>query len=387
MENQKRQLDKNLFRPADRTQEQSDVIARKSSTLMQDALRSLRKNVFFMISLFILLVIVLMSIFAPVVSDYTYKEQDLNRSLMAPRIPGLENISFLGLDGKETKTFYGNNVQTAEMKANTQFKTQTEEQKQFISFEVVNEGDGTPNSAEVKATYDKYAAKGFEDEYFYFGTDRLGRDIWTRVWDGTRVSLLIAVAAALIDLVIGVAYGGIAAYYGGRVDNYMMRFLEVIIGIPNLVVVILMILVLDPGIWAIIIALTITGWTSMARIVRGEVLKLKGHEFVLASRTLGAPNRKIIGRHLIPNVMGLIIVNTMFSIPSAIFFEAFLSFIGLGLPSPAASLGTLINDGFKTLQTTPSMLVFPAVLISIIMIVFNILGDGLRDAFDPKMRK
>ncbi|SDC78918.1 oligopeptide transport system permease protein [Terribacillus halophilus] len=383
MENQKQQLDKNLFRPADRTQEQGDVIARKSSTLLQDAVRSLRKNVFFMISLFLLIVIVLMSIFAPVVSDYTYKEQDLNRSLMGPRIPVLEDISFLGLSGKETKTFYGNNVQTAEMKANTQFDNQSD----FITFDVVSEGDGSPNSAEVKATYDKYAAKGLEDEYFYFGTDRLGRDVWTRVWDGTRVSLLIAVAAALIDLVIGVAYGGIAAYYGGRVDNFMMRFLEVIIGIPNLVVVILMILILDPGIWAIIIALTITGWTSMARIVRGEVLKLKGHEFVLASRTLGAPNRKIIARHLIPNVMGLIIVNTMFSIPSAIFFEAFLSFIGLGLPSPAASLGTLINDGFKTLLTTPSLLVFPAVLISIIMIVFNILGDGLRDAFDPKIRK
>ncbi|AIF66075.1 oligopeptide transport system permease protein [Terribacillus saccharophilus] len=383
MENRKKELDKNLFRPADRTEEQSDVMARKSTTLLQDAVRSLRKNVFFMISLVLLLIIVLMSIFAPVASDYTYKEQDLNRSLMGPRIPVLENISFLGLDGTQTKTFNGNNVQAAEMKAKMQF----DNQEDFITFETVNEGDGSRNSAEVKATYDKYAAKGVEDEYFYFGTDRLGRDVWTRVWDGTRVSLLIAVAAALIDLVIGVAYGGIAAYYGGRVDNYMMRFLEVIIGIPNLVVVILMILILDPGIWAIIIALTITGWTSMARIVRGEVLKLKGHEFVLAARTLGAPNRKIIARHLVPNVMGLIIVNTMFSIPSAIFFEAFLSFIGLGLPSPAASLGTLINDGFKTLLTTPTLLVFPAVIISVLMIVFNILGDGLRDAFDPKMRK
>jgi oligopeptide transport system permease protein len=383
MENQKKRPDKNLFRPADRTQDESDVITRKSSTLLQDAVRSLRKNVFFMISFFLLVVIVLMSIFAPVVSDYSYKDQDLNRSLMGPRIPVLENISFLGLDGTQTKTFYGNNVQTAEMKANTQFDNAEE----YIKFDVINEGNGSPNSAAVKATYDKYAAKGLKDEYFYFGTDRLGRDVWTRVWDGTRVSLLIAFAAALIDLVIGVAYGGIAAYYGGRVDNYMMRFLEVVIGIPNLVVVILMILILDPGILAIIIALTITGWTSMARIVRGEVLKLKGQEFVLAARTLGAPNRKIILKHLIPNVMGLIIVNTMFSIPSAIFFEAFLSFIGLGLPSPAASLGTLINDGFKTLLTTPSLLVFPAVLISVLMIVFNLLGDGLRDAFDPKMKK
>ncbi|SNZ14296.1 oligopeptide transport system permease protein [Terribacillus aidingensis] len=382
MEN-KKQFDQDLFKRVDRTNEQSDNIVRESRTLLQDAFRSLRKNVFVMIAAVVLLVIVLMSIFAPIFSDYTTREQDLNKSLLGPRIPVLENISWLGLDGMETKTFNGNNVETAKQKALLQYKNNED----FISFDVVSEGNGTPNSAKVEATYDKYAASGFENEYFYFGTDRLGRDLWTRTWDGTRVSLLIAVVAALIDLVIGVLYGGIAAYYGGKVDNMMMRFLEIVIGIPNLVVVILMILILEPGLWAIIIALTITGWTSMARIVRGEILKLKGQEFVLAARTLGAPDKRIILRHLIPNVMGLIIVNTMFSIPSAIFFESFLSFIGLGLPSPAASLGTLINDGFAALQTTPSILVFPAVLISLIMIGFNILGDGVRDAFDPRLNK
>jgi oligopeptide transport system permease protein len=381
MEN-KKQLDQKLFKRVDRTNEQSDNIVRESRTLLQDAFRSLRKNVFVMIAVVVLLVIVLMSIFAPIFSDYTTREQDLNRSLLGPRIPVLENISWLGLDGMESKTFNGNNVETAKQKASLQYKNED-----FISFDIVSEGNGTPNSAEVEATYNKYAASGYENEYFYFGTDRLGRDLWTRTWDGTRVSLLIAVVAALIDLVIGVLYGGIAAYYGGKVDNIMMRFLEIVIGIPNLVVVILMILILEPGLWAIIIALTITGWTSMARIVRGEILKLKGQEFVLAARTLGAPDKRLILRHLIPNVMGLIIVNTMFSIPSAIFFESFLSFIGLGLPSPAASLGTLINDGFAALQTTPSILVFPAVIISLIMIGFNILGDGVRDAFDPRLNK
>ncbi|WP_077310218.1 oligopeptide ABC transporter permease [Terribacillus halophilus] len=381
MEN-KKQFDQKLFKRVDRTNEQSDNIVRESRTLLQDAFRSLRKNVFVMIAVVVLLVIVLMSIFAPIFSDYTTREQDLNRSLLGPRIPVLENISWLGLDGMESKTFNGNNVETAKQKASLQYKNED-----FISFDIVSEGNGTPNSAEVEATYNKYAASGYENEYFYFGTDRLGRDLWTRTWDGTRVSLLIAVVAALIDLVIGVLYGGIAAYYGGKVDNIMMRFLEIVIGIPNLVVVILMILILEPGLWAIIIALTITGWTSMARIVRGEILKLKGQEFVLAARTLGAPDKRLILRHLIPNVMGLIIVNTMFSIPSAIFFESFLSFIGLGLPSPAASLGTLINDGFAALQTTPSILVFPAVIISLIMIGFNILGDGVRDAFDPRLNK
>ncbi|MFP7494788.1 ABC transporter permease [Terribacillus saccharophilus] len=385
MENKKR-YDSKLFKPVDRSRDQSDSIVRESRTLMQDAFRSLRKNVFVMIAAIILLFIVLMSIFAPIASDYSSREQDLNRSLLSPRVPVLEDISWLGLDGMETKHFNGNNVETAERKAYMQYDID-DSNEEFIKIDVVNEGNGNPNSAEIKATYDKYAAKGYEDTYFYFGTDRLGRDLWTRTWDGTRISILIAVIAAAIDLAIGVLYGGIAAYYGGKVDNIMMRFLEIVMGIPNLVVVILMILILDPGLWAIIIALTITGWTSMARIVRGEVLKLKGQEFVLASRTLGAPDRKIILRHLIPNVMGLIIVNTMFSIPSAIFFESFLSFIGLGLPSPAASLGTLINDGFKALQTSPYVLVFPAILISLIMIGFNILGDGIRDAFDPRLNK
>jgi len=380
MENPKRNFDKKLFQLADRTEEKSDQIARPSTTLLQDAFRSIRKNVFVMVSIALLLFILIMSIVVPMVSKYSYTEQNLGASLLAPRVPGLEKLGIL--DGKETKSFTGNTVQAAEQKANVAYDNASE----FMDTEIVSEGNGSPNSAEIKVTYDKYAAKGFEDDYHYFGTDRLGRDLWTRAWQGTRISLLIAFVAAAIDLLVGVAYGGIAGYFGGRVDNYLMRFLEVIVGIPNLVVVILMILVLDPGIWSIILALSITGWTGMARIVRGEVLKLRGQEYVLAARTLGAKHSKIIGRHLIPNVAGLIIVNTMFSIPSAIFFEAFLSFIGLGLPAPEASLGTLINDGFESILITPHVILWPAILISVIMITFNILADGLRDAFDPKMR-
>jgi oligopeptide transport system permease protein len=187
-------------------------------------------------------------------------------------------------------------------------------------------------------------------------------------------------------MVIGVAYGGISAYYGGRVDNVMQRIIEVLIGIPNLVIVILMILVMERGMLAIIIALTITGWVGMARVVRGQVLKLKGQEFVLASRTLGSSDRKIIIKHLLPNVVGVIIINTMFTIPSAIFFEAFLSFIGLGLQPPMASLGTLIEDGYKSLQIFPHVMIFPAIIISLLMIAFNLVADGMRDALDPKMK-
>ncbi|WP_167803621.1 ABC transporter permease, partial [Listeria monocytogenes] len=162
--------------------------------------------------------------------------------------------------------------------------------------------------------------------------------------------------------------------------------LEVIGAIPNLVVVILMMLVLDSGMVSIIIAIAMTSWITMARVVRGQVLKLKNQEFVMASMTLGESTPKILTKHLIPNISGVIIINIMFSIPSAIFFEAFLSFIGLGLPAPAASLGVLVNDGYKTLQVLPYMILYPCIVLCIIMIAFNLIADGLRDAFDPKMR-
>jgi oligopeptide transport system permease protein len=224
------------------------------------------------------------------------------------------------------------------------------------------------------------------DAYYWFGTDNLGRDQFARVWKGTQVSLFIAFMAALIDMAIGVAYGAISGYLGGRVDSVMQRIIEVIVGIPNLILVVLMILVLKPGILPIIIALTITGWTSMARVVRAQVLKFKGQEFVLAAKTLGASNSSIIFKHMIPNMFGVIIINTMFSIPNAIFFEAFLSFIGLGLQEPHASLGTLVNAGFKSMIAFPYQMIIPSIMIALIMVCFNLVADGLRDALDPKMR-
>src|SRR5699024_6276698 len=152
-----------------------------------------------------------------------------------------------------------------------------------------------------------YEAKDMTDEYFWLGTDTLGRDQGTGLWLGTRASVIIALVAAVMDLCIGVVYGGVSAYYGGRVDNVMRRLLEILIGIPNLVLIVLMILILKPGITTIVLALTTTGWTGMARIVRGEVLKLKEQGFILAARTLGTPDRRIIGKHLIPNISGIII--------------------------------------------------------------------------------
>lgn len=221
----------------------------------------------------------------------------------------------------------------------------------------------------------------------WFGTDKFGRDQWARIWEGTRVSLLIAVLAATLDLVVGVAYGAISALFGGKVDNVMQRITEILTGIPSLIIIILLMMVMKPGIITIMVAMSITGWVSMARLVRAHIMKLKNQEFVLAARTLGTSNARIITKHLIPNTIGIIVINTMFTIPSAIFTEAFLSFIGLGLQSPMASLGVLINDGFASLNTQAYLLLYPSIVIVLIMVTFNILGDGLRDALDPRMRK
>ncbi|WP_173916945.1 oligopeptide ABC transporter permease [Halobacillus sp. Marseille-Q1614] len=376
MENHK--PNKDLFVPVDTRDDDSEQITRPSISFWKDSFIRLRKNKGAMAGLITLILLIFFALAGPSMTPYGEFEQDLSRAKMPPKVEGLE---WLGFDGMLISVQTGDTLEQAQEKALMRFNNDEE----FITTTVLDEG-GNGEEARVEAQYDVYAAKDMQ-ENFWFGTDGLGRDLWTRVWKGTQISLYIAFLAAMIDMLIGVAYGGISAYYGGRVDNYMQRIIEILIGIPNLVIVILMILILDPGILSITIALALTGWISMARIVRGQILKLKNQEFVLASRTLGAPDGRILRKHLIPNVLGLIIINTMFTIPSAIFFEAFLSFIGLGLPTPLASLGTLVEDGFQSLQIYPHILLFPAVVISLIMIAFNMLADGLRDAFDPKMRE
>lgn len=222
---------------------------------------------------------------------------------------------------------------------------------------------------------------------FWFGTDDLGRDIFVRIWAGARISLFIGITAAMIDLIIGVLWGSISGLAGGRVDNIMMRIADVLTAIPYLLVVIVLLVVLQPGLVPMIIALSITGWINMARIVRGEVLSIKNQEYVLAARTLGANTWHLMLKHLIPNALGAILVTMTLTIPSAIFTESFLSYLGLGVPAPSASWGTMASDGNKAIANAPWRLIFPAVFISLTIFAFNAVGDGLRDALDPKLRK
>ncbi|SOC18132.1 oligopeptide transport system permease protein [Ureibacillus xyleni] len=221
----------------------------------------------------------------------------------------------------------------------------------------------------------------------WFGTDDLGRDIFVRVWQGARISLFIGITAAIIDLIIGVLWGSISGLAGGRVDNIMMRIADILSAVPYLLVVIILLVVLKPGLIPMIIALSITGWVNMARIVRGQVLSIKSQEFVLAARTLGANTWHLIIRHLVPNALGAILVTMTLTIPSAIFTESFLSYLGLGVPQPTASWGTMASEGNKALTSAPWRLFFPALFISLTIFAFNAVGDGLRDALDPKLRK
>jgi len=304
-------------------------------SVWQDAWQRLVKNKGAVLSLFMIVLITFLALAGPSMSGRTYDEQNLLFSNLPPKVPGLEWLGFDGIDSKGI------------------------------------------NQYEVRGV----------TENFWFGTDEFGRDLWTRVWKGTQISLLIASLAALLDLIIGVAYGGISAFYGGRTDTVMQRIIEVLMGIPNLIVIILFILILEPGIFSIVLAMIVTGWVSMARVVRGQILQIKAQEFVMASRALGASNSRLIVKHMLPNAIGPILVTIMFTIPSAIFFEAFLSFIGLGLQPPLASLGMLIQDGYVAMRYFTYKLIFPGIIISVLMISFNLLADGLRDALDPRMKK
>lgn len=222
---------------------------------------------------------------------------------------------------------------------------------------------------------------------FWFGTDTLGRDVLVRVLYGARISLAVGFVASFINLVVGVIYGGIAGLAGGRVDNIMMRIVDIFYSIPLVLTVILLMVLMGPGLKSIFIALGLVYWVDMARIVRAQILSLKEQDFVLAARSMGADTWRILFRHLIPNCMGPIIVTVTMCIPAAIFTEAFLSFIGLGVSAPAASWGMLTSDAVAGIRSYPHMLFFPAMAIAITMLAFNFLGDGLRDALDPQLRK
>ncbi len=225
----------------------------------------------------------------------------------------------------------------------------------------------------------------FAQYTFLFGTDDLGRDLWTRTWYGARVSLLIAFVTIFIDMLIGMSYGLISGYFGGLTDNIMQRFVEISNSVPRLVIVSVLAIFMPKGMGLVIVALLLTEWIGMSKIARAEMLKTKEREYVLASRTLGAKSGHIIFREILPNTIGPIITQVMFSIPTAIFTEAFLSFVGVGISLPECSVGTLIEDGFNNITTLPYQILPPIIVLALLMLGFNFIGDGLREALAPKL--
>ena len=318
-----------LFVPATTEEKQELVVIRQGTSLWKDAMRRFRRNKFAMVALVLIIILFLFAFVGPLLSQYDYDQFN---------------------QGQE---------------------------------------DQSPNWQHP------------------FGTDRFGRDLLVRNMYGARISLSIGVIAALLTFVIGSLYGSISGFLGGRVDNVMMRVIDVIYSLPDLLVVILLsatlkeplekilenstvfsgISELGPAFFSMLIVFALMYWGTMARIVRGEVLRIKEQEYVLAARAMGANSGRIIRSHILPNCIGPIIVTTTLQIPSAIFTESFLSFIGLGISAPLASLGSMVTDALQGVYSFPSRVVFPSVIIALIILAFNTVGDALRDVLDPRMKK
>ncbi len=220
----------------------------------------------------------------------------------------------------------------------------------------------------------------------WFGTDQAGRDLWVRNWMGARVSLFIGLMVVMINTAIGCIVGGVSGFFGGQVDMVIMRVIDVLYGIPMIILAILLMVVMGQGIFPLILAMVAVGWIGSARLVRGQVLQLKNTEYVMAARTLGASNSRIIFRHMLPNIGGILITSMTMAIPQAIFNEAFLSFIGIGVKAPQCSWGSLAQIATQVYKIHPYQMLIPAFFICTTMLSLNMLGDGLRDALDPKMR-
>ncbi len=224
------------------------------------------------------------------------------------------------------------------------------------------------------------------DSTHIMGTDKLGRDIFSRILYGSQISLSVGIIATLVAMIIGVLYGAISGYKGGAIDNYMMRIVDIIYALPDIMVIILITIIIGRGFLGIVLAISIVNWVGIARLMRGEVLKLKEQLFVESAKAVGAGHWRIIIRHILPNTLGPLIVTMTFRIPAAILSESTLSFIGLGLAPPFSSWGVLANDGWTALRFYPHLLIFPAIMIFITVLSFNILGDELKEAMDPQLR-
>lgn len=339
----------------------------------KDAMIRLSKSAVAVTSFTIIVLIILSSLIVPNITGYGYRQQNIAAKDLPPRIPLLEDIGIA--DG--TRVLKNRKKEAL---------SDTSRYPEGSVLEIVREFEAK-GVAMVDVKVDAYVYAGVSaDEYHWFGTDYLGRDLCTRLFKGARVSLLIAFVSVVTNVIIGVIYGAISGYYGGKVDIVMTHFAEVLDGLPYVVVTILFMLLLGAGITSLILAMCVTGWIGTSRLIRAQFFRFKEREYVLAARTLGVGDIALIFRHILPNCVGPLITRAMIAIPGAIFSESFLAYIGLGIAPPEPSIGILLSDGQNVLLQYPYQTFFPAVLISLLMIAFNMFANGLRDALDPTKR-
>lgn len=412
-----------MWEKLDDSLKDAEKVERPSLTYWQDAWRRLKENKVAIVSLFTIILIITLAIFLPMLWPLKYSDQVLDFSNTPPKLKiydlGDDKYIYITNEYKVLEVAKdGKLLKMAQIvkddKINRRYEYKVGDDDILVDYSLIITAKKEYNDLVARAkkdeTIDLEKAKSelenvpkfivycngneltdainVRNKTYIMGTDSLGRDMFIRILYGARISLTVGIVAAIMNFFIGVLYGGISGYFGGKVDNIMMRIVDTISSIPMMLYVILLSVVIgDGGIITIIIAISLTYWEGMARLVRGQVLSLKEQEFVLAAQALGASTKRILLRHLVPNIMGPVMVSITMQIPSAIFTEAFLSFIGLGVSAPMASWGKLCNDALSSFLTYPYQLFYPALAISITILAFNLLGDGLRDALDPKLRK